>query len=92
MIYLDFNDLCIKNGIQIKENTKGIIGVFVVLLYFSQSQKLLVWGEKGFREAYDYNDAVEKIKECKLHINKLELKRKQIELKHKLDNMEADFG
>lgn len=92
MIYLDFNDLCIKNGIQIKENTKGIIGVFVVLLYFSQSQKLLVWGEKGFREAYDYNDAVEKIKECKLHINKLELKRKQIELKKKLDKMEIDFG
>lgn len=92
MIYLDFNNLCIKNGIQIKENTKGIIGVFVVLLYFSQSQKLLVWGEKGFREAYDYNDAVEKIKECKLHINKLELQRKQIELKKKLDKMEVDFG
>lgn len=92
MIYLDFNNLCIKNGIQIKENTKGIIGVFVVLLYFSQSQKLLVWGEKGFREAYDYNDAVEKIKECKLYINKLELQRKQIELKKKLDKMEVDFG
>lgn len=92
MIYLDFNDLCIKNGIQIKENTQGVIGVFVVLLYFSQSQKLLVWSEKGFREAYDYNDAVEKIKECKLHINKLELKRKQNELKCKLDKMEADFG
>lgn len=91
MIYLDFNDLCIKNGIQIKENTKGTIGVFVVLLYFSQSQKLLVWGEKGFREATDYNDAVEKIKECKLHINNLELKRKQIELKKKLSSMEDDF-
>lgn len=92
MIYLDFNDLCIQNGIQIKENTKGVIGVFVVLLYFFQSQRLLVWGEQGFREATDYNDAVEKIKECKLHINKLELKRKQNELKCKLDKMEADFG
>ena len=51
-----------------------------------------MWGEQGFREATDYNDAVEKIKECKLHINKLELQRKQNELKCKLDKMESDFG
>lgn len=92
MIYLDFNELCRNNGIQIKENTKGVIGVFVVLLYFRPSHRLLVWGEQGFREATDYNDAVEKIKECKLHINRLELQRKQNELKCKLYKMEADFG
>ena len=87
-----FEKLSNEYNFVIKDNAAMYLG-YAVVLYFPESNRLSVWlgSDFGFKNANDYDDAVDKVEKCMDYITKAELEYKKEMAKERLRKMESDF-
>ena len=87
-----FEKLSNEYKFEVNDTVARYLG-YAVVLYFPESNRLCVWlgSDFGFKNANDYDDAVDKVEKCIDYITKAELEYKKELGKERLRKMEKDF-
>ena len=87
-----FEKLSNEHKFEVENNVARYLG-YAVMLYFPESNRLSVWlgSDFGFKNANDYDDAVDKVEKCIDYITKAELEYKKELGKERLRKMGSDF-
>ena len=87
-----FEKLSNEYNFEVENNEARYLG-YVVVLYFPESNCLSIWlgSDLGFKDADDFDDAVDKIEKCLDYIAKAELEYKKELGKERMRKMEMDF-
>ena len=87
-----FEKLSNEYKFEVENNVARYLG-YAVMLYFPESNRLSIWlgSDLGFKDADDFDDAVDKLEKCLDYIAKAELEYKKELGKERLRKMEKDF-
>lgn len=87
-----FEKLSNEHKFEVENNVARYLG-YAVMLYFSESNRLSIWlgSDLGFKDADDFDDAVDKLEKCLYYIAKAELEYKKELGKERLRKMGSDF-
>lgn len=87
-----FEKLSNEHKFEVENNVARYLG-YAVMLYFSESNLLSIWlgSDLGFKNADDFDDAVDKLEKCLDYIAKAELEYKKELGKERLRKMGSDF-
>ena len=87
-----FEKLSNEHKFEVENNVARYLG-YAVMLYFSESNRLSIWlgSDLGFKDADDFDDAVDKLEKCLDYIAKAELEYKKKLGKERLRKMGSDF-
>ena len=87
-----FEKLSNEHKFEVENNLARYLG-YAVMLYFSESNRLSIWlgSDLGFKDADDFDDAVDKLEKCLDYIAKAELEYKKELGKERLRKMGSDF-
>ena len=87
-----FEKLSNEHKFEVENNVARYLG-YAVMLYFSESNLLSIWlgSDLGFKDADDFDDAVDKLEKCLDYIAKAELEYKKELGKERLRKMGSDF-
>ena len=87
-----FEKLSNEHKFEVENNVARYLG-YAVMLYFPESNRLSIWlgSDLGFKDADDFDDAVDKLEKCLDYIAKAELEYKKELGKERLRKMGSDF-
>lgn len=87
-----FEKLSNEHKFEVENNVARYLG-YAVMLYFSESNRLSIWlgSDLGFKDADDFDDAVDKLEKCLDYIAKAELEYKKELGKERLRKIGSDF-
>lgn len=87
-----FEKLSNEHNFEVENNVARYFG-YAVMLYFPERNSLSIWlgSDLGFKDADDFDDAVDKIEKCLDYISKAELEYKKELGKERLKKMGSDF-
>ena len=87
-----FEKLSNEYNFVIKDNVARYLG-YAVMLYFPGRNSLSIWlgSYLGFKDAVDFDDAVDKLEKCLDYIAKAELEYKKELGKERLRKIGSDF-
>ena len=87
-----FEKLSNEHNFEVENNVARYLG-YAVMLYFPGRNSLSIWlgSDLGFKDADDFDDAVDKIEKCLDYISKAELEYKKELGKERLRKMGSDF-
>ena len=87
-----FEKLSNEYNFVIKDNVARYLG-YAVMLYFPGRNSLSIWlgSDLGFKDADDFDDAVDKLEKCLYYIAKAELEYKKELGKERFRKMGSDF-